>query len=188
MTNVKNYLFQNRIQILILLLSMLIMTPWTQCNRIEPPSFLRPVALSKNFYQPHLIPDDDHQPSDYWWDDTKLHKLHSNITQPSITAIPSLLLDPPTSDSTLLHKSPPFSPIIAAIISPLSPHLAPPHSPHTCPLPSPKIACHPTSGPNSKNLISPQNNTTFKFKTFYCSHRLLKPSNQKSLTTLTRNC
>ena len=105
MTNVKNYLLQNRIHIPMLLLSMLIMTPWTQSERIKLPSFIRLVALIKNFHHPHLIPDDDHKPSDYWWDDPKLPLWHSNFTLLFSTATPLFLSNPPTPESTCIKIS-----------------------------------------------------------------------------------
>ena len=104
MQNVKFYLLQNRILIPILLLSLLTIPPWTQSERFQLPSFIRPVALIKNFNHHHLIIDIDHQPSDYWWDDTNSLQRHSSSETLLSTATPSPLLDSTDPTSAILHK------------------------------------------------------------------------------------
>jgi hypothetical protein len=126
MQNVKFYLLQNRILIPILLLSMLIIPPWTQPERFQLPSFLRPVALTKNFNHHHLIIDTDHQPSDYWWDDTNSLQRHSPTETLLSTATPSPLLDSTDPTSATLHKLHLFSQTRENLTLPLSPFFPPP--------------------------------------------------------------
>ena len=125
MTNVKNYLLQNRILLPLLLLSILKIPPWTQSYRFQLPSFIRPVALIKNFNHHHLIIDIDHQPSDYWWDDTNPQLRHSQIGPllATVTPFPLLELNDPTSAS--LNNSRLFSCTKEDLTLP-SPHFFPP--------------------------------------------------------------
>ena len=160
MRNVKNYLFQNRVIIPLLLLSMLSLPPWTIYKGPDLPSLLRSVTLTKNLYPQTTVTDTDHQASDYWWDGTvPQHSGQRQETFLSIAALPPPLV---SSVPTLIshQKLSLFTPTADHLTLKLLQNSIPPPSPQNETSLRPYYTHSPFPGSTSHIFISPHHTSS----------------------------
>ena len=92
-----------------IMMSILILPPWTLQNRSNLPSSVRSVTLSENLYHQPTVPDTGHQASDFWWDGTepwKTDQQRKTLFPTDILSSPHAPLRPPP---TFKHKFTKFS-------------------------------------------------------------------------------